>query len=501
MKTWLPTGDAVQFLCEAQTALSEIESHGMRIDRAYLTSALDSTQKRIRALEEELRTAPEYAEWRRMFGAKTNIASPEQLSRLVFGDKSKGGLGFHSKVKTKGKNRASAAEAALESVDRPFVKQYLQAQKLRKARGTYLEGIARELVQHDDGDSYIHPSFNMNMTQTMRSSCDSPNVQNQPNRNPEMAEIVRRCFIPRRGHQIVEIDYAQQEVRVGICYHHDPNMLRYVSDPTTDMHRDTAAKMFFLTTEQAKNKSVRHLAKNQFVFPQFYGSYFAQCAPNIWLALNTDPKPEVAGTKTTVLDHLASKGITRLGACDPKERPEEGTFEHHLKKIEDFLWGEQFPVYAQWKKDWFAAYQRDGGCRFHTGFVMTGPHKKNDITNYCIQGDSSNCMVWSLIRINRILRRYKMRSRAICEIHDCIVFDAHPSERDDLIHICRQVMVRDVTKAWPWIIAPLEVEAEVCPVDRSWHDKVALTEKDGVFVPADISKWVKKYGDWQLQCA
>ncbi len=56
---------------------------------------------------------------------------------------------------------------------------FIKAAELRKARDTYLVGIRRELVQHDDdGCWYVHPSYNLNTVITFRSSADQPSYQN-----------------------------------------------------------------------------------------------------------------------------------------------------------------------------------------------------------------------------------------------------------------------------------------------------------------------------------
>ena len=32
-------------------------------------------------------------------------------------------------------------------------------------------------------------------------------------------------------------------------------------------------------------------------------------------------------------------------------------------------------------------------------------------------------------------------------------------------------MTVDIVKEWPWLIVPLVIEAEVCPVGGNWFDK------------------------------
>ncbi len=496
MKRWTPTPEANQLLLEGSLALSEVEANGIRVDRGYLESAIADVTLRIRECEASIRADPDYAKWRRRYGDKTNTASPQQLAGVVFGE-----LGLTAKKKTAKGTRDAADEASFEGVDLPIVRHYFAAQKLRKGRDTYLEGIRRELVRHADGNWYVHPFFHLNTVETFRSSASDPNIQNQPARNPVLSEMVRRCYIPRPGHQLLELDYGQIEVRVPCAYTFDPVLIDYVCDPTKDMHRDMAAQVLMLEPRQV-SKEARNLVKNQMVFPLFYGSFYCQIAPAVWDGMELRKlRVEGSDPPVSVRDHLASKGIHSLGECDPKGEPARGTFEHHVKAIQEDFWGRRFRKYAEWKEDWVRAYHRDGGCRFLTGFVMKGPHKRNDITNYCIQGSAFHLDLWSIVRINRRLKRLKMRSRMVAEIHDSNVFDAHPRERDDLIYMARKVMTEDIREWARWLNVPLLVEPEACPVDASWFDKAALKEEGGRWVPADGKKWESKYGTWETGVA
>ena len=491
---WQPTHDAIQLLLEGTLALSEIEAVGVRVDKTYLDWALTDTKRQIDEYRDAVKSDPIYTRWKRRYGDKTNVFSPEQLAKMVFGE-----LGHTAKIQTSGGGRESASESALESAlggaDLPFVRNCIAARHLIKARQTYLCGIQREMVQHDDGMWYIHPDYHL-LARTFRSGCKNPNWQNNPRENPTMMEIVRRCFISRPEQQILEIDYAQMEVRISCAYHNDPTLINYVCDSNTDMHRDMAAQILMLDKSQISKES-RSEIKADFVFACFYGSYYVQMAPAIWEQIDIQNLKLKDGSKT-VRQHLTDVGITELGACDHDERPVRGTFEYHLMEIERDFWNNRFPVYRDWKRQWYDDYVRNGGCQFLTGFVMTGPHVKNDITNYPVQGSAWHCLLWSLPRINRILRKYKMRTRIIGQIHDSIQTDGPPSERDDVIDVCEKIMTRDVLVAYPWINTPIATEPEACPIGGSWFDKMGLVRgAGGSWVPSDAEKWNKKYGEWR----
>jgi DNA polymerase I-like protein with 3'-5' exonuclease and polymerase domains len=99
--------------------------------------------------------------------------------------------------------------------------------------------------------------------------------------------------------------------------------------------------------------------------------------------------------------------------------------------------------------------------------------KKNDVTNYPIQSAAFHCLLWSLVRIVKYIRKYKMGAKVVGQIHDSILADVPVDEVDDYVEICRRIMTVDLSKHWKWIIVPMEVEVECTPVGGSWHEKYA----------------------------
>jgi DNA polymerase I-like protein with 3'-5' exonuclease and polymerase domains len=70
------------------------------------------------------------------------------------------------------------------------------------------------------------------------------------------------------------------------------------------------------------------------------------------------------------------------------------------------------------------------------------------------------------------IRKKKMRSRIVGQIHDSLVADVHKDELDEYLSKVKQVMTEDVREAWDWVIVPLEIEAEV--TETNWHSKVSV---------------------------
>jgi hypothetical protein len=345
---------------EGTIALSKIEHDGMKIDTDYLHETIRDIDIIISRLSSDLREGKDckevYKTWKKRYGLKTNIGSKEQLGVILFDElKVKGG----TKTKT---NRWKADKDALEDIKMPFVQKFLELEKIKKARSTYLGGLLRET----DANGFLHPSFNLNIVATYRSSVDSPNTQNIPIREPDIAALIRPCFIPRSiRRQICELDFSGAEVKVSACYNKDPNLLRYIKDKTTDMHRDMAMECYALELDQI-TKLIRYCAKNKFVFPQFYGDWFFSCAQSLWYAINKMKLKTAQGVP--LKKHLRSCGIRGLGILDPSIEPRPGTFIYHIKSVEKKFWEERFRVYSQWKWDWWNTYIKNGYFDMYTGF-------------------------------------------------------------------------------------------------------------------------------------
>lgn len=444
-----PTKQAYQLMHDGAIALAGVEANGIRIDTAYLDRTIEKVEGRIKELTERLKQDKVFKTWRGVYGRKTNLGSRKQLGRILFDE-----LEHPCEKRTKPSKsfpngQPSANASNLERLELPFVKRYLRVEKLKKLRSTYLMGVRREVV-----DGFLHPSFNLHLVRTFRSSSNSPNFKNIPIRDKQIGRLIRRAFIPRKGHVLVEVDYGAIEVRVAACYHKDPTMLKYIEDGY-DLHRDMAAECYACKPSQV-SKDMRYCAKNMFVFPQFYGDYHVNCARHLWEAIDRMKleSPDLG----PIRDWFRRKDINSLSV-----------FTDHIERVEGNFWGERFPVYTDWKKEWLEKYNRRGWLRMKTGFVVQGVMRKNEIINYPIQGSAFHCLLWSLIRLRLQLRKHKMRSMVVGEIYDSMLLDVYKPELDVVMAMAKEIMVDKLREAWKWIITPLSVEAEVS--ETNWHEK------------------------------
>lgn len=471
------TPESYRLLHDGTLALAQVEANGIKIDTEYLDRTIKEVAEQITQIQKELQSDPTWKLWQKHFKNKANTGSREQLGVILYEV-----LGLPCTARTEPTNRypegkPSTDVAALSEIDLPFVKSILKIEHYKKMKSTYLDGYQRETI-----NGFIHPYFNLHTVETYRSSGDSPNVQNVPVRDPEFGKILRKCFIPRKGRVFAEVDYGALEFRIAACFWKDPGMVAYASNPKLDIHRDQSAECYDLSANEV-SKDTRYCGKNKFVFPVLYGSYYIQCAKNLWYALdsmNLKIKEDKDNPRSGMLvkEHLASKGITELGRCDPAKQPQPNTFEYLIKDVEDNFYA-KFTDFTENKRKWIKSYRKTGSFPLMTGFVIRGLFSNNFLLNTPIQGPGFHCLLWSIIEMQKWIRKHKMKTKIVAEIHDCIVYDVPIIELQDVLTVSKRIMTEAIRKAWKWIIVPLEVEVDVTPLGESWYEKKPWAEKDG----------------------
>jgi len=446
------TKDAYRLMHNGAIAFSQMEANGIRIDVDLLEKTTKNVARKIRSIQVELEEDDLWKQWKKTYKSKANMGSRYQMADML--NKVHG----FTKSNQDPDKKLSVDEKALLELDIPFIKKYLRMEKLKKLHGTYLKGIHKEIC-----DGLLHPSFNLHLVKTYRSSSDKPNFQNIPIRDPKIGKLIRSCFIPRPGRVLAEIDFGSLEVRIASCYHKDPVMLEYIRDPSKDMHRDMAMECFMLPQEEI-TKEIRFYAKNQFVFPSFYGSYYGLMAPDLWDSVTKTKLITTSGVR--LRDHLKKKGITRLGE---KKDPRPRTFMHHIREVEENLWKKRFPIYDKWRWDWWKDYQERGWFNTLTGFRELGVYAKNDVINHPVQCVAFHCLLWSLIEVQRWLNKSDKKTLLVGQIHDSIIADVPENELEEYISHVLEVTTVDLPQHWKWIIVPLEVEVETSRTN--WWEK------------------------------
>ncbi len=301
-------------------------------------------------------------------------------------------------------------------------------------------------------NGYIYPNISLQIPTSYRSSAKYPNIQNVPKRSEHIRELIRRGIIPRPGRQLGECDFSGIEVAVGCCYHKDPKMISYLTEGG-DMHRDAGVDVWMLPAAEI-TKMIRFFLKNQYVFPEFYGSIFANCARGLWETsidlLTTSGEP--------LREHMRVKGIKTLDE-----------FTEHLKDCENKLW-HRFRVYKKWKDDQEIIFRKQGFIETFLGFKFNDYMGYNELSNYPVQGTAFHVLLWTYIQVNKKRREEKWRTVIPAEVHDSMFFDFAPKEVNHIIKTVKHIAEVETRKHFDWINIPIRIEAELAPVGASWHD-------------------------------
>lgn len=437
-----------KLLTQSAIAFSKMTETGMLVDEKYYHSEIKRLKKRMENIHEWLMDSDEAKAFEKKFKRKLSISSNPDLGNLFYK------VMNYPKIFTNEKEENFAVDkAALEKIDSKFVKKLFEWRKLEKITSTYLKGFLDVAIGNK-----IHPSFSHNVAISLRSESRDPNFQNIPARDEEAKSIVRKGLKALPGYKFMEGDYSGIEVYTGCFYHKDKNMITYLTDPSTDMHRDTAADIWILKKDQVI-KAIRHSGKNGWVFPVFYGSYFRSCAKNLWYNFMNTKEMNLADG-TPMKDHLASKGIKTYAQ-----------FEGHCEAVEKIFWGTRFFEYDQWRKDINKFYRKHGYVETFFGFKMTAPMEEKEVSNYPIQGTAHHILIWTLNRITQEQERRKWKSKLCGNVHDSGCMHVWPDEEEEVIKVVSDIATNQVREEHPWIFLPLSFEIEMTDINGSWFDK------------------------------
>lgn len=437
---------------EGAVALCGMTEKGMRISKDVLKNNKVEIQKRIAELHELIMADPEVKKWKKRMGVTFNLNSNQQLADTLFNH-----MGLEP-VNTTASGQPATDAKSLSEYAVPFLENKAEIKKLEKLMGTYVDGIEREAP-----DGYMHCFFPLSGPRTFRSSANSVNLQNIPKRWPYAKQIIRRCIFPSSAGCFFEADFSSLEVGIGACFHKDENMLKYLAGHG-DMHKDAALDAFLLhDNPELMTKPLRQGGKNGFVFPEFYGDYYGNCAVELWK--NYVMKEKLADG-TTVKSWMAKHGIKTFEQ-----------FNEHMKEVENILWNVRFKDFGQWRKDVYENYVRTGQYWNKTGFPYFGIMNRNDSTNYAIQGSAFHVNLYAMTELDKEIIRNKMKSYMCGEIHDAIDGVIHPDELNEFIPLLQTIMVDRCKEKFPWVIAPLSIEIDVAPLNKSWADMKTIDKR------------------------
>ena len=449
--SYLPFQKAgIDLFHESAETFAHCTYNGFRISEKQLNSNRLMLTDAIQEAHQKIMDSPEAKLWDK--DEPFNYDSSTQLSHLLFDIVKVKPLRFTAGGKS-GIKKPSVDKEALPLYDVSFVQDILHKR--------HLATVLAKLEEYDrerSGD-FVHASFNLNRVDTFRPSGDSPNLLNIFKREEFAKKIIRSALIPRDGHRIIEYDYKAMEVAVGCCYHRDPNMIKYITDPSSDMHRYFTEKCFDITWDELillrgskeDAKAVRQDIKSAYTFSSFYGSFWKQTSIDLW---------EVA-KKHDLLAHLAKKGMKSFR-----------DFQRHIESVDDDMWNNVFPVYRDWRQEQYKFYLKHGYVDLLTGFRAYGMMSRNNSFNTPVQGAAYHILQWYMNNVRKVLENPKKfrDTYQITQIYDATVHDVSPAEEDMLDYLVWYWGTQKTRERFDWLTVPLVIEKERSEVNGNWGE-------------------------------
>lgn len=215
--------------------LAKMSRTGIHVDAEMLTALEDELIAEIAAAEDEITVHA---------GERINLASPKQVSKLLFETLM---LPPIKKNKSGFSTDASVLEE-LSKLPEPMCdvpKLILAYREKSKVQTGFVQPFLK--LAHE-GNGIIHSTFDHLATGTGRLASRDPNVQNMPVFG-DLADRFRACFTPRKdGFTFVAADYSQIELRVLADITGEEKLITTFRDGG-DIHAETASWVFCLPRE------------------------------------------------------------------------------------------------------------------------------------------------------------------------------------------------------------------------------------------------------------
>ena len=221
--------------------LNSMNKKGVKVSKSKIEKLSKEINKELDLFDREIK---------KITNKDFNLNSPKQLSEILYVDMK------YPVIKKTPKGAPSTDASVLEELSKSheLPKLILKYREYEKLRSTYIEGLKNEIVK-----SRVHTSYNLFGTTTGRLSSEKPNLQNIPNKTA-IGQRIREFFIADSNHSFVIADYSQIELRVLAHLSNDKNMISMLKDRDTDIHSETAARIFN-TDLDSVSKDMRRKAK------------------------------------------------------------------------------------------------------------------------------------------------------------------------------------------------------------------------------------------------
>lgn len=363
--------------------LVEMEYEGIKVDTDFLNDYSKELEKDAKKAEESVY---------KQAGVRFNLASPKQLGEVLF-DKLK--LDDSAK-KTKTGQYKTGEDVLLKMAAKghQIVDDILAFRELTKLKSTYVDALPL-LINKKTGR--VHTTYGQAVAVTGRLASNNPNLQNIPVRTERGREI-RKAFIPRDSkHILLSADYSQIELRIVAAISGDKNMCQAFVDGT-DIHTATAARVYNVK-EGDVTKEMRYKAKSV-NFGIIYGQGAFGLADNLGIS-RTEAKEIIENYKKEF------PGIQKY-------------MDDTINFAREYGYVETLMGRKRWLRDINSA-----------NFTVRGFAERNAI-NSPIQGTAADMIKIAMQKVMAAMKKEKMQSKMILQVHDELVFDALRTEAKEL---------------------------------------------------------------------
>jgi DNA polymerase I len=369
--------------------LSKMENNGVALNSETLKEFSIELEAEIEKLE---KAVIENA------GEEFNVSSPKQLGIVLFEN-----MKIDEKAKKTKTGQYSTSEETLQKLagKHPIIDVVLEYRQLKKLKSTYVDALP-ELVNATTGK--IHTTYSQAVAATGRLSSVNPNLQNIPVKT-EKGRKVRAAFVPSKGNELYAADYSQVELRLMAEMSQDQNMVEAFKEGH-DIHSATAAKVFDVPMEEV-DREMRGKAKMV-----NFGIIYGISAFGLSQRLNIKRKE----AKELIDGYFANYPGIKQFMEDSVDGAKEKGYVQTILKRKRFL--------------------KDINSK---NAVVRGYAERNAI-NAPIQGSAADIIKVAMINIHKEMEEQGLQSKMILQVHDELVFDVVPSEKEIIAKLAKEKM-------------------------------------------------------------
>jgi DNA polymerase-1 len=388
-----------------------MELNGVRVDPQALGKMSQSMETEVRRLEKEI--------WE-MADGEFNCNSPTQLAEVLF-DKLK--LEVPAK-RGRPKSRSTAVEILEDlSAKHPLPKKIIEFREITKLKSTYVDSLPR-LIHPVTGR--LHTSYNQTGTATGRLSSSDPNLQNIPIRT-ELGREIRAAFVAEPGKILLAADYSQVELRIMAHFSKDPVLVEAFRNGE-DIHARTAQEVFGVGP-MAQTSEHRRAAK-----AINFGIIYGLSAFGLAQQLNIEQKEAAQFIAAYFSRYRGVKNYLDQVLVETRKSGETRTLFGRLRPMPEI----------------------------NSPQVQLRNFAERTALNSPLQGTAADLIKMAMISISHRLKKEKLQSKMILQVHDELLFEAPAKEEKQL-----EKLVREEMEGVHKLEVPLGVEIGVGP---NWRD-------------------------------